>query len=164
MRISDMFVRRYFRPPRGSSAEADSRWRLSQHKDASELSVSVELSDPAAFTGATVASAACLCAQGPTPVHTKHSARLQLSTACTHACLPVCLSLAGGLYLGKRLGYSPSAGWRKAETLPSVAQGSAVIHRGNLTHGVSVKSGERWSLIIFFFPTCQSQVQTPSSA
>lgn len=141
VRISDMFVRRYYRPPReqlrhgrgagGDSAAAaareNSRWRLSQHQDAAELSVSIELSDPSSFQG--------------------------------------------GLYLGKRLGYqagsssssSSSDGsgggrWKTAETLPPMARGSAVIHRGNLTHGVSVKAGERWSLIMFWFHSCAAQM------
>ena len=92
LRISDMFVRRYVRPPRGARRQpGQHRWSIAQHQDASELSVSVELSDPAGYEG--------------------------------------------GLYLGKRLGYSAREGWVKAPTLPPMAQGSAVVHRGNLTHG-----------------------------
>jgi len=47
----------------------------------------------------------------------------------------------GGLYIGKRLGYSSDDGWKTAPTLPPLAQGSAVVHRGNLTHGVTLKHG-----------------------
>lgn len=116
LRISDMFVRRYTRPPRGSPDRRDRslhRWSIPQHKDASELSVSVELSAPDDYDG--------------------------------------------GLYIGKRLGYSALSGWQTARTLPPLSQGSAVVHRGNLTHGVTLKSGERWSLIVFFFRSCATQ-------
>lgn len=84
-------------------------------QDASELSVSVELSPPTDYVG--------------------------------------------GLYIGKRLGYSVREGWQKARSLPPLRQGSAVVHRGNLTHGVSLKDGERWSLIIFFFRSCATQTE-----
>ena len=116
LRISEMFVRRYARPPRGSPGRHDRslhRWSISQHQDASELSVSVELSPPDDYDG--------------------------------------------GLYIGKRLGYSATNGWQTAPTLPPLPQGSAVVHRGNLTHGVTLKSGERWSLIVFFFRNCATQ-------
>jgi hypothetical protein len=100
----------------------------------------------------------------------------------------------GGLYIGKRFGYSSDDGWKTAPTLPPLAQGSAVVHRGNLTHGVTLKNGadnasfgrfcltkndhftktgsgqthetlrtevlsagERWSLVVFFFRSCETQ-------
>lgn len=127
VRISDMFVRRYYRPPRdelarggvtAATAREKSRWRLAQHKDAAEVSISVELSQPTQYEG--------------------------------------------GLYLGKRLRYDKGAGggsgvWTQAQTLPPMTQGSAVVHWGNVTHGVSVKAGERWSLIIFWFHSCAAQ-------
>lgn len=63
----------------------------------------------------------------------------------------------GGLYLGPRMRYSQEeARWLKAAPQPW-PRGSAIVHRGNLTHGVSVRSGTRWSLIVFFFSDCATQ-------
>ena len=119
LRISDMFVRRYARPPKGSPGRRDRslhRWSIPQHQDASELSVSIELSAPEGYEG--------------------------------------------GLYIGKRLGYNPAAGgWKTSPTLSPLTQGSAVVHRGNLTHGVTLKNGERWSLVVFFFRSCETQTE-----
>jgi hypothetical protein len=41
--------------------------------------------------------------------------------------------------------------------LPTVPLGAATVHPGNVTHGVSVDRGERFSLIIFFFRDCEAQ-------
>lgn len=39
------------------------------------------------------------------------------------------------------------------------AQGSAVYHFGNTTHFVSVSRGSRWSLVLFFFSSCEAQLR-----
>ena len=89
-------LRRYARPPRGSPGRHDRslhRWSISQHQDASELSVSVELSP---------------------------------------------LMITMGDFTGKRR-LPATSGWKTAPTLPPLPQGSAVVHRGNMTHGVTLK-------------------------
>ena len=44
-----------------------------------------------------------------------------------------------------------------AQALPPLPQGTAIAHEGNVTHSVSVRHGERWSLIVFLFEDCAAQ-------
>ena len=109
MRVSQIFVRRYHKPPDGQPSNTSlSRWQVEEHIDASDLSISIELSPSTHYTG--------------------------------------------GLYFADPITGEP-------QHPPPIEQGSASLHRGRLSHSVAITSGERWSVVVFFFRSCAAQTQ-----